>query len=347
MARSPAWAARAGGVILAILVMRGHTAAQGRTDVVTLPNGDRITGEVVRLDRGRLEFKTDDAGTLYLEWDKLATVQATRAVEVVTEDGRRFLGSLGPAASRTLTVVGPAGSVSVAMADVTIIRQIGSSFWTRLDGSIDAGYSYTRSSGVAQLNVNWDTYYRTPAARARLVVSLNQTRKDDEDETDDRGSIEASYLRYPWPRWFISAAGRFETNKSLGIELRSQVGGAFGPRLVNSIRGQLGLGVGVVVNHEQGVDVEPTQNVEAVITLQGSYYTYDRPKTNLDLSVLYYPSLSDPGRRRLQLDASAKRELWKDFFVAFTVFNTYDSRPPSPDADQNDVGVVASIGWSY
>ena len=40
---------------------------QGRTDVVTLANGDRITGEVARLERGRLKFETDDAGTLYLE----------------------------------------------------------------------------------------------------------------------------------------------------------------------------------------------------------------------------------------------------------------------------------------
>ena len=269
MASSAAWVARASGVILAILVMGGHAAAQGRTDVVTLPNGDRITGEVVRLDRGRLEFKTDDVGTLYLEWDKVATVQATRAVEVVTEDGGRILGSLGPAASRTLTVVGEAESVSVDMAEVTIIRQIGSSFWSKLDGSIDAGYSYTRSSGVAQLNVNWDTYYRTPAARARLAVSLTQTRKDDDSETDDRGSLEASYLRYPWQRWFISAAGRFETNKSLGLELRSQVGAAIGPRLVNSNRGQLGLGAGLVFNDEQGVDVERTQNVEALVALQG------------------------------------------------------------------------------
>ena len=150
MASSTAWTARAGGAILAILVVSGRAAAQeplagsqGRTDVVTLPNGDRITGEVVRLDRGRLEFKTDDAGTLYLEWDKVATVQATRAVEVVTEDGRRILGSLGPAASRSLTVVGEAESISVGMAEVTIIRQIGSSFWSKLDGGIDAGYSYT------------------------------------------------------------------------------------------------------------------------------------------------------------------------------------------------------------
>jgi len=44
--------------------MTTAAAAQGKTDVVMLANGDRITGEIVRLDRGRLEFKTDDIGTL-------------------------------------------------------------------------------------------------------------------------------------------------------------------------------------------------------------------------------------------------------------------------------------------
>ena len=80
------------------LAVTATTHAQGRTDVVTLANGDRITGEVERLERGRLEFKTDDAGTLYLEWDKLSSLVLTRPVEVLATDGRRFLGSLGPAA---------------------------------------------------------------------------------------------------------------------------------------------------------------------------------------------------------------------------------------------------------
>src|SRR4030095_11852455 len=123
---------------------------------------------------------------------------------------------------------------------------------------------------------------------------------------------EPSYVASRCPRCFISGAIRSESNKSLGLELRSQVGGAFGPRLINSNRGQLGLGAGLVFNDEQGVDVDRTQNVEALVMLQGAYYTYDRPRTNLDLSVVYYPSLSDPGRRRLQLDTGAKRELWKD-----------------------------------
>jgi hypothetical protein len=37
--------------------------------VISLANGDRITGDVVQIERGRLEFKTDDAGRLFLEWD--------------------------------------------------------------------------------------------------------------------------------------------------------------------------------------------------------------------------------------------------------------------------------------
>ncbi len=275
------------------------THAQGRTDVVTLANGDRITGEVVRLQRGRLEFKTDDAGTLYLEWDKLSSLVAKRRVEVLTTDGRRFLGSLGRAADRSIAVVTSEGDVPLLMSDVTLITPIGTKFWRQLDGSIDTGFSYTRSSGVSQLNLNSDTVYRRLASRARLTASLTQTTtKDDESDQDDRAYAELSYLRYPWQRWFILTAGRFETNESVGLKLRSQIGAAAGPRLVNSNRAQLVIGGGLAFNREQGVDVEPTENLEAFFTFGTSYYTYDRPKTNVDVSLQYYPSLSNPGRQR-------------------------------------------------
>jgi Protein of unknown function, DUF481 len=333
--------------IAVALSVSATTHAQGRTDVVTLANGDRITGEIVRLERGRLEFKTDDAGTLYLEWDKLSRLVTTRLVEVLTTDGRRFLGSFGRAADRSITVVTSEREVSLQMSEVTLITPIGTSFWRQLDGSIDAGFSYTKSSGVAQLNMNSDTVYRKLASRARLTASLTQTKKDDDSGRDDRAFVEMSYLRYPWQRWFILTAGRFETNESLGVTLRSQIGAAAGPRLVNSNRAQLALGAGLAFNHEQGVDVESTQNVEALFTFETAYYTYDRPKTNFDFSFQYYPSLSNTGRQRVQLDAGAKRELLKDLFVALNLYNTYDNRPPNPAADTNDVGIVLSIGWTY
>src|SRR5690348_3335549 len=83
-------------ITLALAFSRGVVVrGQGKTDVVTLANGDRITGEITKLERGRLEYKTDDIGTLYLEWDKLVSlVTATRLVEVELADGRTFLGTL-------------------------------------------------------------------------------------------------------------------------------------------------------------------------------------------------------------------------------------------------------------
>ena len=333
-------------LVLALLVP-GTAASQPKTDIVTLGNGDRITGEVKGLDRGRLEFTTDDAGTLYLEWDKLVSVVSKVRLEVVTHDGRRFLGSLGPAAARSVAVVGPDRTVTLTMNEVTIIRPIGRTFWRKLDGSLDLGFSYTRSSGVAQLNLHSETLYRQFASQMRLYISSTLTQTDDGDGRDDRGTVEASYLRFPWREWFVVGVGRFESNESLGLELRSQVGVATGPRLINSNRAQLSLGGGIVINDERGVDVEAARNVEAILMFTTSYFTYDRPKTNLDLSFQYYPSLSNAGRHRLQLDAAAKRELFKDFFVSLSVYNTYDNRPPNPAADRNDVGIVTAIGWTY
>ena len=275
------------------------------------------------------------------------TLEAARVFEVVTVDGRRFLGSLARGAAGVLSVVGPGDAITLPMAEVNLITPIGQTFWRRLDGSIDAGFNYTQSSGIAQLNVNSDTVYRRPAFEGRLRVSGTGTRQDDGSERDDRGSLELSYVRYRWQRWFVSAAGRFESNESLGLRLRSQIGAAVGPRLIRSNRARMYTSAGLVLNDERGVDVEATQNVEGLLSFGASYFTYDRPRTDLDFSLQYYPSLSNWGRNRLQIDAAVKREVWKDFFLSVNLFETYDSRPPNPAFDTNDVGIALSLGWSY
>lgn len=348
MPLSPTLRSHVPRALIIVLVAAAPALAQPKTDVVTLANGDRITGEIVRLERGRVELKTDDAGKLYLEWEHLATVVApNRQVEVLTTDGRRFLGSLGPSPPRQIAVVTAQGTIALPMQEVTLMRPIGRSFWSKLDGSIDAGFSYTKSSGVAQLNFNSDTVYKRPAAQGRLTASLTQTKTDDDSDGDDRGAVELSYLKYPWQRWFVVVAGRVETNESLGLILRSQGGVVFGPRLVNTNRTQLTAGVGLDVNRETGVDVPPTENLEAVATFELGFNTYDRPRTNVDVSAAYYASLTTAGRRRLQFDTSLNRELWSDLFVSLNMFDTFDSKPPNPVAHHNDIGVVLSIGWTY
>jgi hypothetical protein len=337
------------GVALAVVWWGlSSPALAQKTDVVTLANGDRITGEIERLERGRLEFSTDDAGTLYLEWDKLVSlVAASRIFDILTADDRRFLGSLGSAPPRSIEVVEAGRSVTLAMVEVTWIAPIGKSFWSKLDGSFDTGFSYTKSSGIAQLNVNSSTSFRRPGYQTRINFSFTGTETDDETGRDDRGAVDIGHFRYTFAPWVVSGLGRFETNKSLGIELRSQVGGAFGPRLINSNRGQLWLGGGLVLNWENAVDADTTTNVEALVLFEASFYTYDRPKTTIDVTFQYFPSLTTLGRQRLQLDTSVKREVWKDLYVSINLFDSFDSKPPNTAFDTNDFGIVFSIGWTY
>jgi hypothetical protein len=103
----------------------------------------------------------------------------------------------------------------------------------------------------------------------------------------------------------------------------------------------------VLMGHDVVRIVGTRAVVAALVVFRTSYFTYDRPKTTLDLGLQYYPSLSNIGRQRLQLDVGVKREFWKDLFVAVNLYNTFDNRPPNPAADTNDVGVVLSIGWTY
>ena len=180
-----------GVICVALLLGLPATGAAQRTDIVTLANGDRITGEILRLQRGRLEFKTDDAGTLYLEWDKLASVLTVRTVEVGTSDGARYLGSLVKAQTRAIVISNASGEIPLQMQEVTWITPIGQSFWSKLDGSIDAGFNYTQSSGVGQMTLNSNTVFRQPESHVRLVGSMTLTQTEGEAR-DDRGTLDMS-----------------------------------------------------------------------------------------------------------------------------------------------------------
>jgi hypothetical protein len=340
------WVQRVWGALALLTLLTGTAYAQ-RTDVVKLANGDRFTGEIKSVNRGQLQFKTDDAGTIYMEWDKIISLEAARQFDVTITDGRRFFGSLEEGAPRLLVVREATGDVSLAMADVALITPIGVSFWNKLDGSLDIGFSYTRSSKIAQATINSTTVYRNPAFEARVTGSATLTQNEDDGNRDDRATVQASYLRFRGQRLFIGAGVGFESNESLGLILRSQLAGIIGARVVNTNRAQLSLAAGLSANDEQNVDVDPTQNLEGLFTFRTSYFTYDRPRTNVDIGIQYYPSLTEWGRQRVQLDAAAKREIWKDVFLSINLFDTFDSRPPTTSAKTNDVGVVLSFGWSY
>ena len=145
-----------------------------------------MTGEIENLQRGRLELKTDDAGTIAFEWDNIASVESTRQFEIGTTDDRRVLGSLQPGVGRVVRLVRSSGDLMLSMSEITTIYPIGASFWKKLDGAFNMGYSYTRSSAIGQLSLNWDTTFRRPSFVVMLSISGTVTEQPGTDERRSR-----------------------------------------------------------------------------------------------------------------------------------------------------------------
>src|SRR5262245_54526827 len=72
-------------------------AAAEKTDIVVLQNGDRFTGEVKGMAHGKLDYSTDDAGRISIEWDKVASLTSPHFFQVEVGSGIRYFGQLAPA----------------------------------------------------------------------------------------------------------------------------------------------------------------------------------------------------------------------------------------------------------
>ena len=139
-----------------------------------------------------------------------------------------------------------------------------------------------------------------------------------------------------------------QRNDELGIDRRVLVSVGTGSEPIQSNRSVLRLVCGLALNSELAVDAtETVESLEAVLTADYGLYIYDSPKTNLSSDVLFYPSLTDSGRRRVEFSATLRQELIRNLFLDIDYYTSYDSRPPAGEAANLDYGIVTSLGYSY
>jgi hypothetical protein len=339
---------QAGRVALLALCLLaiGRPAAAADTDLVVLKNGDRMHGEIKGMQYGRLQLLTTTMSTVYVEWDKVAGLTSPRFFEFELMDGSRYYGSLEPADAGTLGVTLEGQTNLLDLARVVRIRLIKSSFWDRIDGSISLGASYTRSSEIGQGSLTVSVSTRRPSFELKTDFSTTITvQPDQQDQSRTVGSV--SYLKLLRDRWFVPGTGRLESNTDLGLDLRSSVGGGIGRYFVQTNRSVLGAGAGLVLNRENPVDGDSTTNVEAFFATTYEFFTYDTPKTDIDMQFSLYPSLNVSGRYRTDFSLTLSREIVKDFTVGVTAYDSYDNKPPAGSSSTHDFGISLNIGWTF
>jgi hypothetical protein len=329
-----------------MLLVAATAFAAPKTDIVILKNGDRLTCEVKELSRGQLKLSTDDIGTIYVEWDKVASVQTAGQYQVTTRTGTLFVGTLAPAGIGMMTVSGPAETIDLGLLNVVSFFQINAGFLSRIDGSFDVGGSYTQSSGVGQMSVALDVTYRRPRDEWFSSYDSNVTTQAEADTTT-RINWRAGYTRFRDDQWTINPFLYVERNPDLGLSVRSAGALAVGHFLHRSTRASLQLFGGASAGVEQPIEGDAVSDIDGLFGMTASYYRYDAPRRNIDFSALMFPSLNDLGRVRANLQVKLRQEVFRDFIAAISAYNSYDSRPVVEDANLNDFGVTFSIGWTF
>ena len=338
-------------LILAALVLTWGAAsvsAHDKTDVVVLTNGDRLTGEIKGLSQAILTLDTDAGGTLSLEWTHIAGLTSSFDYQVEVTSGERYFGSLQSTAKPgELKIVGAEAGTTVKLNDVFQISPIGRDFWKKLNGNINLGFSYTKSNEAVQYSLDAATRYQN-----RRYLGLGQLNSIFNTQ-EGADSTKQQYFGVRLTRILKKTSGAYgvfqlQSNPDQGYNLRSVLGGGYNRFIIHRESGYLFANAGLVYDREQVVGSSRVDNsAEVVLGLQFANYTLDHPSRTITVGFDTYTNVTDTPRFRAQLNFSLTWEIINNFNVGLSLIDTYDSRPPTVEAETNDMSLSLSVGYTY
>jgi hypothetical protein len=334
---------------LVILLCVACPALARNSDVVVLRNGDRISGEIKGLDRGKLDFSTDDAGRLSVEWEKVVSLTSPFAFDVETGTGQTYFGHLVRAERDGSLVVQDVTTDTLRIASVVGITTLDAGFLQRVKSYLDMGFTLAKAHKATTFSLAGSADYR--AADFGSTTKFDAYAQGQEQvATTVRNSVRQSFSWFLPDRWSLVGLAQFEQNDELSLDHRWTYGGALDRVLSHTNRSQLMVGGGLVGIQEKFSSPEggtSESSVEGLAVLNWDAYRFDTPKLDLSTAVALFPSFSDPGRVRGQIELRTKYELFKDFNVGVAFSDNFDSRPPEADVAKNDYITTLTIGWSY
>ena len=317
-----------------------------KSDTLIMLNGDKITGEIKSLELGYLTYKTDDVGTLTVKWVRVGFLESKNQFDITMNDGERFYGSIAKAdSSQTLRIVTYTDTIDVPMIDVVEINRIKKTFWNRLNGQFTAGLSYTRANSNLQLNGGGDLSYRALNSSQSVSYSIIFTSAEGQDENQRQDAI-YSFNWFFTDQWYSIAVAGFQQNLQLGLESRTFGALGVGHVIIHDNENVFLGGVAATLNNETSTEGEGQINNEGVVQLSYERFKVIGNSFNLNTGIAYYPSFTVDNRYRVDYNLQLLWEIIGDLKWNATFKYSYDSKPISESAIEEDYSIILGLSYS-
>ena len=329
-------------------------ALDASADQVTLKNGDRLTGTIVKSDGKSLLLKTDSAGEVTVKWEAVSGIVSSQPLSVQLRNGQVVSGNVTTEDGKFEVATRDRGEVAAPRDNVVAIRNAAEqSDYDRLrhpritdlwSGLLDTGLSETRGNS-ALLAFNLAGKAARVSKRNKISLYSNIIYATDNTTPPSRttaNSIQGG-ARYDFnlkPRLFVFAIADFAYDEFQHLDLRSVLGGGLGYHVIKNENTTFDVLAGGDYDREKFSPNPPltltntTRNVAEVLAGEElSWKLNNRVSLNERFSA--FPNVSDLGQYRFQFDATAATKLKRWLSWQITVSDRYLSNP-LPGLKSND-----------
>jgi len=329
-----------------------------RADQVTLKNGDRLSGTVVKTDDDAktLLIKSELAGDVTVPWEAVTGMVSSQPLHLTLSDGRVVVGTVTTTDGKLEVTTKDAGVVPAEYASIKAVRSDAEQaefdrlqhprlrdYWS---GLFDMGLSITEgNSATSALSI------AGKAARVvrknKLTLYYTQVYAKDRKETPALTTANAIHAGIRdeiglTSRVYLFVFTDFDSDALQNLDLRNVIGGGLGYHLIKSKNTQFDVFGGGSFNQEYFssyltanpapppaeviVPSESRHSAEIVLGESLSYKLGQRTKLSEQLT--FFPNLSSPGEYRVSFDANATTKLnsWLNWQITFS--DRYITDPP-------------------
>jgi hypothetical protein len=318
-----------------------------QTDTIISKNDNLIVGEIKSLSKGVLTVETDYSKSDFtIEWTGIKKIYSKANFMITLQNRDRLSGSIRSADSENKVIISSVDGkqVEVNVEDIVYLKGFKSKFWSRTYGGVDLGINLTKANDLKQYSIrsalgylgnNWqyDIYYDDMRSSQDSVESTKRT---------EFGISAKHFFRRGW---YVFASLDFLSNTEQALDMRAtgKLGG--GNFIYQTNKAYWGLVGGVSSNNETFTN--ETEKRSSVELFAGSEINlFDVGDLSLLNKIYVYPSLTESGRWRVDLNLDLKYDLPLDLYFKIGLTLNYDNRPVVA-GKETDYVFVFSVGWEF
>ena len=338
-------------VTVLLITFCGATLA----DQITLKNGDRLTGKIVKTEGDKLVIKTDLVGDVSIDLSVVTNITTDEPLYVTLSDGQTVSGVMTVSDAKAELRRTNANPVSINRADIRAIRSEAEhlAYQRSLNPRWLEGWSGGADIGVALTSGNSDvtniatglTLTRATRTDKTLIYAASVYSRDSTSgESNTIANTVRGGFRYDRDfsrKWFAYVFTDLEHNGLQDLTLRLVPGGGIGYHAIRNERTQLDLLGGLAWNKEyfKG-DFNDRSSAEA----QAGQTLVHRFNSRVSLTeqLFFFPNLTNGGEYRVNFDSTLVTDISRRIGWQLTLSDRYLSNPP-PGFEKNDLILTTGL----